>query len=83
MILMRERSAEQRHDPVTCELVDGSLEAVNAVAQNREEAIHDRPPQLRVGSLGEVHRADHVSEEHRYLLALPIHIGPGVANPLR
>ena len=72
MVLVRERGAEQGHDPIAGELVHGSLETVNAVTEDREEAIHDRPPQLGVRALGEVHRADHVREQHRDLLSLAI-----------
>jgi len=72
VILMRERSAEQRHDPIAGELIDSALEAMNTIAEDREEAIHDRPPKLRVGPLSEIHRAHHISEQHRDLLALPI-----------
>ncbi len=83
VILVGERSAEQRHDAVAGELVDGALEAVDAVAQDREEALHDRPPGLRVGLLGELHRADHVGEQHGHLLALAVEIGAGAKDLLR
>ena len=80
VVLVRDRRAEQRHDAVAGELVHRALEAVNAVAEDREEAIHDRPPQLRVGLLGQIHRADHVGEQDRDLLALTIEIGPRVTD---
>ena len=70
MILVRDRRAEQRHDPVAGELVDRPLEAVNALGEDREEAIHDPVPLLGIDLLGELHRALHVGEEDRHLLAL-------------
>ena len=72
VILVGDRGAEDGHDPVTGELVDGSLKALHRVGQDREEALHDLAPLLRVLPLGEVHRAAHVGEEHRYLLALAV-----------
>ena len=76
VVLVRDRSTEERHDPVTGVLVDRALEAVHAVGQDREEALQDRVPDLRVQSLGELHRALHVGEQHRDLLALPLESGP-------
>ena len=70
VILVRDRRAEQRHDAVAGVLVDGALEAVHALGEDREEAIHDLVPLLRVELLGELHRALHVGEEHGHLLAL-------------
>ena len=70
MVLVRDRRAEQRHDPVAGVLVDRALEAVNALGEDREEAIHDPVPLLGIDLLGELHRALHVGEEHRHLLPL-------------
>ena len=72
VVLVGDRRPEQSHDAVACELVDGALEAVHALTEDREEAIHDRPPILGVALLGELHRAHHVREQHRHLLALPL-----------
>ena len=83
VILVGERSAEERHDPIAGELVNRALEAVNTITEDREEPLHDPPPDLRVGPLGQVHRADHVREQHRDLLTLPIQIGPRTTDPLR
>jgi hypothetical protein len=71
VVLVGDRRPEQRHDAVARELVDRALEAVDALAEDREEAVHDPPPLLRVAALGELHRAHHVGEQHRHLLALP------------
>ena len=72
VVLVGDRGAEQRHDAVAGELVDRALEAVDALAEDREEALHDLPPLLGVASLGELHRAHHVGEQHRHLLALAL-----------
>ena len=72
MVLVGDRRAEQGHDPVAGELVDRALEAVDALAEDREEAVHDPPPLLGVALLGELHRAHHVGEQHRHLLALAL-----------
>ena len=52
VILVCDRRPEQGHHAVARELVDGALEAVNALAENREEPLHHRPPFLRVALLG-------------------------------
>jgi hypothetical protein len=70
MVLVGNRRAEKRHDPVTGVLVDRTLETVNAIREDREEAIHDLVPLLGIELLGQVHRAFDVGEEHRHLLPL-------------
>ena len=72
VILVRDRGAKERHDPVAGELVDGTLEAVHAVGEDREEAVEDPVPRLGVDPLGQLHRALDVSEEHGHLLALAL-----------
>ena len=85
VILVGHRGAEDGHDPVAGEFVDGALEAVYLVGEDREEALHDPAPLLGVLLLGEVHRALHVGEEHGDLLALTIcldAIGTGHRVPI-
>ena len=72
VVLVCDRRAEQRHDAVAGELVDGALEAVDALAQDREEALQDPSPFLGVASLGQLHRTHHVREEDGDLLALAL-----------
>ena len=72
VVLVRDRGAEDRHDPVAGELVDGALEAGDGLGQQREEALHDLAPLLRVLLLGQVHRAADVGEQDRDLLALGV-----------
>jgi hypothetical protein len=80
---MGDRGAEDRHDPVAGELVDGALEAGHRLRQQREEALHDLAPLLRVLLLGEVHRAADVGEQNRHLLALGIVLGKLVHDVTR
>src|SRR5262245_61824015 len=70
MILVGDRRSEKRHDSIARVLVDGSLEAVDSLGQDREEAIHDPVPLFGIYLLGEIHRALHVREQHGYLLSL-------------
>jgi hypothetical protein len=72
VVLVGDRRPEDGHDPVAGELVDGSLEALDRFGEDREEALHDLAPFLRVLALGKVHRAAHVGEQHRDLLALGV-----------
>jgi hypothetical protein len=51
------------------------LEAVHALGQDGEEALEYAVPFLGVELLGEVHRAFHVGEKHRHLLALALEGG--------
>jgi hypothetical protein len=62
VVLLGERGAEQRHQPIARELVHHTLEAVDPLAQDRQAAIHQPPPVLRVEPLGQLHRPDHVRE---------------------
>jgi hypothetical protein len=70
MILVCDRRPEQSHDPVAGVLVDRPLEAVNALGEDREEAIHDPVPLFGIHLLAEIHRALHVGEEYGDLFAL-------------
>ena len=54
VILVCDRRAEQRHDPIARVLVDGALEAVHAVGENLEEAIEDLVPLFRIDLLGKL-----------------------------
>src|SRR5439155_478928 len=69
--------AEERHDPVTRELVDRPLEAMDTFGQDLEEAVEEPMPFLRVEPLGEQQRVHHVGEEHGDLLPLPLERSAG------
>ena len=55
MILMRDRSAEERHDPVARVLIDGPFETMNAFGEDLEEALEDAMPFLGVELFRELH----------------------------
>jgi hypothetical protein len=82
VVLLGERGAEQRHQPIASELVHHPLEAVDPLAQDRQAAIHHPPPVLRVEPLGQLHRPDHVREQHRHQLALPLQRAARRQHPL-
>jgi hypothetical protein len=75
VILVSNRCAEQRHDAVARVLVDRAFEAVDAVGQDFEEAIHDPVQLLGIDRLGQLHRALHVREQDGDLLALALEGG--------
>ena len=83
VVLVRDRRAEQRHDAVAGVLVDRALEAVHAVGEDREEALQDPVPLLGVELLGQLHRALHVGEQHRDLLALAFERASATAGSCR
>ena len=70
VVLVRDRRAEERHDAVAGVLVHRALEAMDAVGEDREEAVEDLVPLFGIELLGQIHRALHVGEEHGHLLAL-------------
>jgi hypothetical protein len=70
VVFMRDRGAEQCHNAVACVLVDRTLEAVNAIGEDLEEAVEDLVPLFGIELLSQIHRALHVGEQHRHLLAL-------------
>ena len=71
VILVGDRCAEERHDAVAGELVDGALEPMDALGEAREEAIHDLVPVFGIDCGGQLHRPLHVGksleEENRRL----------------
>ena len=70
MVLVRDRSAEQGHDAVAGELVDGALIAVDAPGEDVEAAIHDGVDGLRIETLSERTEAYDIGEENRDELPL-------------
>ena len=82
MVLVRDRCAEQRHDAVAGELVDEALEALDAVGEDAEEALHDPRERFRIELPGQLHRALHVGEQDGDLLALAFDGGLGLQDPL-
>ena len=75
MILVGERRAEERHDPVAHHLVDGALVAVDRLHHPLEHGVEELPRLLGVAVGEQLHRALEVGEEHRDLLALALEGG--------
>ena len=70
MILVGERRAEERHDPVAHHLVDRALVAVDGLHHALEDGIEELARLLRIAVGEQLHRALEVGEEHGDLLAL-------------
>ena len=66
VILVRERGAEEGHDPVTHDLVHGALVAVDGLHHPLEDGVQELPGLLGVAISQQLHRALEVGEEHRY-----------------
>ena len=63
MILVSYGSAEEGHDTIAPELVDGSLVPVDLIHQDTETAVHDLVDILRIELLGHGSEARHIREE--------------------
>ena len=70
VILVRQRRAEEGHDPVAQDLVDGALVVVDRLHQGFEDRVEDLPRFLRIPVGQELERALQIGEEHGDLLAL-------------
>jgi hypothetical protein len=70
VVLVGERRAEERHDPVAHDLVDGALVAVDGLHHPLEDGIESLRRLLGIAVGEELHRALEVGEEHGDLLAL-------------
>ncbi len=77
MVLVGHRRAEQRHDPIAHHLVDGALVAVDRLHHPLEDGVQELPGLLGIPIGEELHRAFHVGEQHRHLLALALQCGSG------
>ena len=75
VVLVGERGAEERHDPVAHHLVDGALVAVDGLHHVLEDRIKELPRLLGVAVGEQLHGALEVGEEHRDLLALALQGG--------
>jgi hypothetical protein len=82
VVLVSERRAEQRHDPVTHYLVDGALVAVHRVHHVLDNRVEELARLLGITVGEQLHRALEVGEQHRHLLALPLERGLGREDPL-
>ena len=77
VVLVRERCAEERHDPVAHHLVDRALVAVDGLHHPFEDGVEDLARLLGVAVGEQLHRALEVGEEDRDLLALAFEGGLG------
>ena len=77
MVLVGQRRAEERHDPVAHDLVDGALVAVDGLHHPLEDRVEELPRLLGVAVGQQLHRALQVGEEDRDLLALAFQGGLG------
>src|SRR5262245_20153682 len=75
VILVRDRCAEQRHDPVAHYLIDRALVAVDGLHHQLEHWIKDLARFLGVTVGEQLHGTLEVREEHRDLFALPLQRG--------
>ena len=71
MVLMRDRRAEQRHDPVAHNLVDRTLVAMDRGHHDADRSVEDAARLFRVGVLDQRKRTLDIGEQHGDLLALP------------
>ena len=69
MVFVRHRRAEQRHEAVAEELVDGAFEAVHFGQRQREELVEQVVHRVGTQALRELGRIGHVAKQHRDLLA--------------
>ena len=69
---MRDRGAEQRHDPVPHDLVHRALVVVDGLHHLLQDGIEEPAGFLGVAVRQQLHRALDVGEEHGDLLALAL-----------
>jgi hypothetical protein len=72
VVFLRQRGAEERHDPVAHHLVDGAFVPVDGVHHELEDRVEQLPGLFRVSLHQQLHRPLEISEEDRYLLALAL-----------
>ena len=66
IILVDDRHAEDGHDRVADELLDGAAMPLDRLACRREPGAHVAPDCLRIERLGKLGGADDVGEEDRH-----------------
>jgi hypothetical protein len=80
MILMGDRCPEQRHKPITEELVDGAFVAVDIVKRQFEEPVQQRMHVFGSDALGNRGRVRQVTEQNGDLFPFPFKGTPGGQN---
>ena len=76
MVLVGDRRAEERHEAIAEELIDGALVAVDLGEAQGEEPVQEGVHRLRAQTLGQRRGVGDVAEEHGHLLALPLDRAP-------
>jgi hypothetical protein len=76
VVLMGDGRAEQRHEPVAEELIDGTLVAVNLAEHQLEGTVHESVDVLGIEPFGQRGEAGDVDEEHGDEFALTFERGP-------
>ena len=82
VVLVGHGCAEEGHEPVPEELVDGALVAVDLDEHQLERAVDEGVDVLGIEGLGEGREAGGIGEEHRDLLALARERGAVLQDPL-
>ena len=82
VVLVGERRAEERHDPVAHDLVHHALVLVDGLDHALEHRVDEVARLLGVAVGQHLHRALEVGEDHRHLLALALEHGLGVQDAL-
>jgi len=77
VVLMGQRRAEERHDPVAHHLVHRALVAVDGLHHQREDGIENLARLLGIAVGEQLHRALQVGEKDCDLLALALEGGLG------
>ena len=72
VILVGERGAEERHDPVAHDLVDRTLVLVNRLDHALEDGVENLARLFRIAVRQELQRALEIGEEDGHLLALAL-----------
>ena len=78
---MRDRRPEQRHDPVTHDLIHRALVVVDGLHHVLEHGVEDSTRLLWVAVSEQLHRAFEIGEEHRDLLAFAFECSLRVDDP--
>ena len=77
VVLVGERRAEEGHDPVSHDLVDGALVVVNGLHHALEHRVEQSPRLLGVAVGEQLHRALQIREQDGHLLALALERAAG------
>jgi hypothetical protein len=75
MVFMGDRSAEQGHNPVTGELIDGPFVAMHNFRESGEAPVHDLMKRLGIEPFRQSAEPHDIGEEHGDLLALAFQRG--------